>query len=87
LVKACIEDQKSEHAGSQMILAYRNADVQRLSLLVRQKLLEEGILQASPAKLTKNIILLAVGERIRFTENDHYGRFAKNTSEILWGKI
>jgi ATP-dependent exoDNAse (exonuclease V) alpha subunit len=78
LVNAYLKGLKAHPEVSSIVLAYRKQEVRDLNLKICEGLKMEGLL--------KDEVMLegqgfAVGDRIRFMENDHRGRRAKNTHD------
>lgn len=65
---------------SLIALAYRNMQVYEINQSIRQELKGQGYLQDS---FTLHGEGYALGDRIRFTQNDHQGRYVKNTYRSL----
>jgi ATP-dependent exoDNAse (exonuclease V) alpha subunit len=78
LTQAYIDDYLQNPQQSRMALAYRNADVYALNHAIREEFKSHGYLQEG-VKLGGEEY--AVGDRIRFTQNDHYGIRVKNLSD------
>lgn len=72
---------------TRIALAYRNAEVYELNRSIRAELLERGYLggrEQHPSPQQEFKIHgedYAIGDRVRFTQNDHHGRYVKNTED------
>lgn len=76
---------EKNNLAQQLVITYRNQDVQQLNTLIRQTLVENGALSEGYALQTKSGVKhIAKGERLLFLENNHKlgvknGRFATVT--------
>ncbi|MBY0264711.1 MAG: AAA family ATPase, partial [Holosporales bacterium] len=78
LVQAYVEDGTRNPNATRMALAYRNRDVEAINQGIRSTLKEQGLLGDTFVVKAQEF---AIGDRVRFTQNDHHGRFVKNTHE------
>ncbi len=62
---------------TRMALAYQNVEVYQLNQIIRAALVEQGHLQESYKIKEEGY---AIGDRIRFMENDNHGRYVTNVS-------
>ena len=78
LTQDYIKDLIENPHQTRIALAYRNTDVYALNQSIRDALKEKG-------SLTTGFKIggeeYAIGDRIRFTQNDHHGRYVQNLSE------
>jgi len=75
LTQAYIKDLSENPGQSRIALAYRNTDVYGLNKSIREALKDQGHLGESFRVKGEEY---AIGDRIRFTQNDHHGRYVKN---------
>ncbi|MBT5390687.1 MAG: AAA family ATPase [Alphaproteobacteria bacterium] len=61
-----------------MVLAYRNVEVYELNQAIREGLKSRGYLKEHFRTLGQEY---AICDRIRFTQNDHYGQYVQNVEE------
>jgi ATP-dependent exoDNAse (exonuclease V) alpha subunit len=75
LATSYVKDQFENPDQTRIALAYRNTEVHDLNHAIRHILQEHGHLQQTFHLHGQEY---AIGDRIRFTENDNYGQFVKN---------
>lgn len=63
-----------------MALAYTNEEVTHLNALIRQGLMDKGVLGES---FTVDGVPYAIGDRIRFMQNDNHGKDVRPVTESL----
>jgi len=76
LTQDYVKDLTDNPNDTRMALAYRNSEVYALNQSIREILSEQGYLQEHFKIHGEEY---AIGDRIRFTQNDNYGRFVQNT--------
>jgi ATP-dependent exoDNAse (exonuclease V) alpha subunit len=77
MVKDYVAHMRSEPYETRMVLAYRNMEVHELNQLIRSELKAQGQLKEH---FHVNGSEYSIGDLIRFTQNDHHGRFVKSTN-------
>ena len=75
LATSYVKDQLENPDQTRIALAYRNAEVYELNQAIRQALQEHGHLQETFQLHGQEY---AIGDRIRFTQNDNHGQYVKN---------
>ncbi len=75
LAQAYVQDFISHPENTRIALAYQNIEVYQLNQMIRAGLIEQGYLQESFKVQGEDY---AIGDRIRFMENDNHGRFVTN---------
>ncbi|MBS0186008.1 MAG: MobA/MobL family protein [Proteobacteria bacterium] len=75
IVNAYLKDLQENSDQTRIVLVYRNRDVDSLNQLIRLKLKEQGVLNSSFKIRNQEF---SIGDRIKFTQNDHHGHFVKN---------
>jgi len=78
LTQDYVKDFMENPYQSRIALAYRNADVYMLNQSILADLKAQGYLQDS-IKIHGEVY--AIGDRVRFTKNDHHGTYVKNLDE------
>ncbi|HUX79178.1 MAG TPA: MobA/MobL family protein [Alphaproteobacteria bacterium] len=78
LTQDYVKDLTDNPNTTRIALAYRNSEVYAINQSIRGSLSEQGHLQDSFKIHGEEY---AIGDRIRFTQNDHYGCFVQNSSE------
>jgi ATP-dependent exoDNAse (exonuclease V) alpha subunit len=78
LAKSYVNDHLESPHQSRIALAYRNAEVYELNQAIRGFLKEHGQLQDTFQIHGQEY---AIGDRIRFTQNDNHGRYVTNITE------
>ncbi|MBA3814377.1 MAG: MobA/MobL family protein [Alphaproteobacteria bacterium] len=78
LTQAYVKDFMENPAQSRITLAYRNVEVYELNQSIRKALKTHGSLQNSFFIHGEEY---AIGDRVRFTQNDHHGAYVKNVLE------
>lgn len=84
LVSAYLQDKTNNPDATRMALAYRNRDVEALNQSIRHALKAQGTLGSSFMVKAREF---AIGDRVRFTQNDHQGRFVQNAHGSLFQAI
>ena len=84
MADAYLKDFQENFGQNRITLAYRNRDVNALNQLIRLKLKEQGALNSS-FKIGNQEF--SIGDRIRFTQNDHQGHFVKNIHANLFQTV
>lgn len=91
LASAYVKDLVEYPEKTRIALAYQNSEVYQLNQSIRQELMEHGWLGASTEDKSSHSPLqvfkiegeeYAIGDRIRFTENDNHGRYVINVSAL-----
>ncbi len=77
LVKDYVAHMRTYPYESRMALAYRNTEVYELNQLIRSELKAQGHLKEH---FQVNGSEYSIGDVIRFTQNDHHGKFVKSTN-------
>ncbi len=77
IVKDYVAHLRTNPYETRMALAYRNTEVYELNQLIRSELKAEGLLKEH---FQVNGSEYSIGDVIRFTQNDHHGRFVKSTN-------
>jgi ATP-dependent exoDNAse (exonuclease V) alpha subunit len=77
LVKDYVAHMRTYSYESRMALAYRNTEVYELNQLIRSELKAQGHLKEH---FQVNGSEYSIGDVIRFTQNDHHGKFVKSTN-------
>lgn len=77
MVKDYLAHMKSNPYEARMVLAYTNKEVFELNQLIRSELKVQGLLREHFHVAGSEY---SIGDVIRFTENDHHGRFVKSTN-------
>jgi len=78
LAQAYVKDFIENPHQTHIALAYRNIEIYELNQAIRQVLKEQGYLKESFIIQGEEY---AIGDRIRFTENDNHGQFIKNVDQ------
>ena len=81
MVKDYLAHIKSNPYETRMVLAYRNTEAYELNQLIRSELKAKGALKEHFQVAGSEY---SIGDVIRFTQNDHHGRFVKSTN--FWSK-
>lgn len=81
LVQAYLRNRQENPDQSRMVLAYRNRDVEALNQAIRESLKSSGALGQNFAIAGQEF---AIGDKIRFTQNDHHGKRIKNNHDSLF---
>lgn len=84
MVDAYLKDFQENSNQNRIALAYRNHDVNALNQQIRLKLKEQEALR-SPFRIGNQEF--SIGDRIRFTQNDHQGHFVKNIHANLFQTV
>jgi hypothetical protein len=89
LAQDYVKDLMENPHGTRMALAYKNTEVYDINQAIRQVLKEQGYLKES---FTIHGDEYAIGDRIRFTQNDNHGQYIHNINEssfprslLSWG--
>lgn len=77
LAQAYVQDFIAHPEKTRIALAYQNVEVYQLNQIIRAELIEQGYLQESYKIEGEEV---ALGDRIRFLENDNHGRYVTNAS-------
>jgi ATP-dependent exoDNAse (exonuclease V) alpha subunit len=77
LAQAYVDHLMAHPEKTRMALAYQNVEVYQLNQIIRTVLVEQGHLQESYKIGGEDY---AIGDRIRFLENDNHGRYVTNVS-------
>ncbi|MDI9634198.1 MobA/MobL family protein [Geitlerinema splendidum] len=75
LAQSYVKDQLKNPDQTRIALAYRNTEVHELNQAIRHVLQEHGQLQQTFQLHGQEF---AIGDRIRFTQNDNHGQYVKN---------
>ncbi len=83
LTQAYVKDFLDNPTQTRMALAYRNVDVAILNKSISHALIEKGCLRGGSEESAHQEFTIkgeryTIGDRIRFTQNDHHGRFVRN---------
>ncbi|MBL8676067.1 MAG: toprim domain-containing protein, partial [Alphaproteobacteria bacterium] len=88
LAQDYVKDLMENPQGTRIALAYKNTEVYDINQAIRQVLKEQGYLKES---FTIQGDEYALGDRIRFTQNDNHGQYIHNINEssfplslLLW---
>jgi len=82
LTAQVVSDYLKGSSSNQMVLAYTNLEVHNLNQSIRAALKETGQLSEKSHKIEG--IDYAIGDRIRFMQNDHKERFMRTQHTSLW---
>ena len=80
LAQAYVDHLIAHPEKNRIALAYQNVEVYQLNQIIRQGLIEQGHLQESHKIAGKEI---AIGDLIRFLENDNHGQYVTNVTNII----
>lgn len=80
LAQDYVKDLRENPTQNRMAFAYKNTEVYALNQSIRQALLEHGYLggASAPQQFTIHGEKYAIGDRIRFTQNDNHGQHIQN---------